>query len=216
MLLLKTWGPVTEVSSRRYMQMGALQVMCTWIFSLVGVCCSLQAGILYCWNYMSCTYWHGLVVRLGEVEFPTWVQTGPKGVLPKILKFWDIIITSLLHHNYNFIIYIIITSLLRHYYIVITHCYNFIITNYYIIITSLLHHYHIIITTLLHHYYSKLQFHFLQIITSLLCYSYIIIASLLLKITYSLLHHYSVIISSLLHHYYVIITNSLLHIITSL
>ena len=31
-----------------HVQMGALQVMCTWIFSLVGVCGSLPARILYC------------------------------------------------------------------------------------------------------------------------------------------------------------------------
>ena len=29
---------MTEVCSRRHVQMGALPVMCTWIFSLVGVC----------------------------------------------------------------------------------------------------------------------------------------------------------------------------------
>ena len=37
--------PFGDCSSN--VQMGALQVLCTWILS-VGVCCSLQARILYC------------------------------------------------------------------------------------------------------------------------------------------------------------------------
>ena len=52
---------------------------------------------------------------------PTWVRTptGPKWVLPKKLRFWDIIITSLSHHYYS-LLQFHYYMLLHHYYIIIT------------------------------------------------------------------------------------------------
>ena len=213
--------------------MGALQVMCTWMFSRVHACGSLPgpAHNLNDQNYIVCKYRHGLVVIL-EVGNRSDLGSNPSKNLRSFeqkIKFlrchYYVIITSLLRHYY-----IIITSLLHHYYIIVTHYYNFIITYYYIIISTLLHHYYsllqqhyyillrhycIIITSLLRHYYI--------IITSLLHHYYIIITSLLLIITGSLLHiitillcqydiinikiHYYIINASLLHHHYVIITH---------
>ena len=104
MLLLKIWGPVTGLCSRRNVQMGVVQVMYTWIFLLVVVCRSLPARILHCWkkpwNCITCKYRHGLVVRLGDCNHSN-LGSNPKGFLPKNLHFWHIIITSLLLQYYS-------------------------------------------------------------------------------------------------------------------
>ena len=144
---------------------GALQVMCTWIFSLVGVCCSLPARTLYCWNCRSCKYRHGLVVRLawlgngnhsnfqpGFEPLQNPQEFAKKNYIFKISLLRIItspllrIITNSLLHHYD----INIKPSLHHHYIIIRsllkiHYYKFIITNYYIIIT----HYYIIIIPLL-------------------------------------------------------------------
>ena len=144
MLLLNTWGPVAGVCSRRHVQMGALQVMCTWIFSLVGICGSRQAGILYCWNCITYKYRHGLVVRLWDGN-----HSNLGSNLNRTQRSFAQILTFLRYHYYIIItsLLLIITSVLHHYYIIITsllliitHYYNFIITYYSVVITLLLPH----------------------------------------------------------------------------
>ena len=142
--------------------MGALQVMCTWIFSQVGVCASLPARILYCSSCMTSKYSHGLVVRFRDGNRFN-LGSNPNRTQGSFVQ----ILTFLKCHYY--------VLLRSHYYVLLQNHYCIllrIIT--YSITTSLLHHYSKLITTYCYislqtHYYILLQHYYIISLLLLLC-----------------------------------------------
>ena len=143
---------MTGVCSRCHMQMGALQVMCTCLFSRVGVCGILPSFILYCQSYMTCKNSYGLVIRFGDGNHSN-LGSNPNRIqrsFAQKITFLRCHYYVLLHHSVLLQIIITYHYVLLHndivtyyYYVIITYYYILMISCYYILLQN---HCYIIIT----------------------------------------------------------------------